>query len=268
MSNLSQRSDLAIRRGSTLATILVGVCAAMLSFSGLSHLAAQESIAMPILFPIIIDGSMLAGSLALLHAVLRGEGATRTGSFARAIVAVGAAISIYGNVASGSSLTVSSIVVHASAPVAYLASMELILGVVRHRLVESQAQEQAAKIREQKRIEREQKKAALEVTASKLGKDTIHGRVARMQQIADRIPGWGSLTAKEQASLILAEIPGIKPREVVEAGVMAREEQESEERVRRRVYKALGQARGSESQQESPKGAVRAPEPFLAIVGE
>lgn len=141
----------------------MAVAAGILSWSGLTALAVGVGISQEIgwLFPLAVDGSMLAGSLAVLHATLKAERAT----FPWAVVAIGAALSVYGNVRSGTG-TVDSALVHGSIPVLLLLSVEMLFRLLRHRIETDVAASAAAEVAEVAAAEKAARKAARERRAA------------------------------------------------------------------------------------------------------
>lgn len=135
---ISQKSDRSIRIWASVATVIVALAAAALSWAGLTELALASGISPNIAFllPIVIDGSMLSGSLTILHYSLRGDSGTK---FPWAVVLGGAALSVWGNVAASTVAGPTAAIVHGAPPVALLASLELMFKLIRHRLSAQQA---------------------------------------------------------------------------------------------------------------------------------
>ncbi|MFD2840994.1 DUF2637 domain-containing protein [Populibacterium corticicola] len=132
---MGETSARRIRAGATLATVAVAIAAAVLSWSGLTHLAVSVSVSSRIawLFPVAVDGAMLAGSLTALQAALRGHRVV----FPWLVVVFGAALSVYGNIRSVPEGGVDSAIVHGAAPLLLLASLELLFGLIRKKNFET-----------------------------------------------------------------------------------------------------------------------------------
>lgn len=154
-SHHSHRIDSALRSATISATIVVGACAAALSYSGLHSLATSAGIhpILAALLPVCVDGLIFVGAMTTLAATLS-ESSTR---FGWSLTVIGVLVSVYGNAASvsdgvGWELWQSRII-HAIAPISLALCVEGLMLVTRQRAVElveadiKQAKAEAAAIR-------------------------------------------------------------------------------------------------------------------------
>lgn len=133
---LTPRAAARIRRISVATVLVLAVSAAVLSFAGLRELALQAGFPPELawMFPIIVDGLVLAGSLGVISAALAG---VRTIYF-WFLTLLGVFISIVGNVASASDDLLSQSV-HAAPPLIFALSVEGLLKVYRHAVTHPDA---------------------------------------------------------------------------------------------------------------------------------
>lgn len=129
---LSQRADTAIRRAATIVLLVVGVSSAILSYAGLRHLAIMAGIAdsLSFLFPIVVDGMILLGSLSVLRAAL----ARMSTWFGWMLTILGTVTSIAGNILSVENADLVSQVIHSVPPVFLCLSLETFIQLLRHRI--------------------------------------------------------------------------------------------------------------------------------------
>lgn len=129
---ISQKADTAIRRAATFVLLVVGVSSAILSYAGLRHLAIMAGIAdsLSFLFPIVVDGMILLGSLSVLRAAL----ARMPTWFGWMLTILGTATSIAGNILSVENASLVSQIIHSVPPVFLCLSLETFIQLLRHRI--------------------------------------------------------------------------------------------------------------------------------------
>lgn len=129
---ISQKADTAIRRAATVVLLVVGVSSAVLSYAGLRHLAVMAGIAdsLSFLFPIVVDGMILLGSLSVLRAAL----ARMPTWFGWMLTILGTITSIAGNILSVENADLVSQVIHSVPPVFLCLSLETFIQLLRHRI--------------------------------------------------------------------------------------------------------------------------------------
>lgn len=122
------QSDRKIYRIAYVTVFALAVCAAILSYSALKQLAVDSGINqyLSYLFPLIIDGLILSGSLLILFSANRGR--RSWGGFA--LTALGVVASIAGNVAV-SPKDITAQLVHAAAPIVLFLALEATTSLVR-----------------------------------------------------------------------------------------------------------------------------------------
>lgn len=124
------RSDRVIYRAAAATTTVLALCAFALSYNSLHELAVASGIpyALSFLYPAVIDGLLLIGSLQILYAATRGV-RSWGGIF---LVALGVISSVAGNIAvSPPSLTAR--LVHAASPIVLFLSLEALTSLLRQR---------------------------------------------------------------------------------------------------------------------------------------
>jgi len=128
-AGLTPRAAQRIRRISVATVMMLAAGAAVLSFAGLRELALQAGFPPELawMFPIIVDGLVLAGSLGVISAALAG---VRTAYF-WFLTLLGVFISVVGNIASAADDVLSQ-AVHAAPPLIFALSVEGLLKVYRH----------------------------------------------------------------------------------------------------------------------------------------
>lgn len=126
---LTPRAAQRIRRISVATVVMLAAGAAVLSFAGLRELALQAGFPPELawMFPLIVDGLVLAGSLGVISAALAG---VRTTYF-WFLTLLGVFISVVGNIASAPEDFLSQSV-HAAPPLIFALSVEGLLKVYRH----------------------------------------------------------------------------------------------------------------------------------------
>ena len=129
---ISQRADTAIRRAATVVLLIVGVSSAILSYAGLRHLAIMAGIvdSLSFLFPIVVDGMILLGSLSVLRAAL----ARMSTWFGWMLTILGTVTSIAGNILSVENANLVSQIIHSVPPVFLCLSLETFIQLLRHRI--------------------------------------------------------------------------------------------------------------------------------------
>lgn len=129
---ISQRADTAIRRAATVVLLVVGISSAILSYAGLRHLAIMAGIvdSLSFLFPIVVDGMILLGSLSVLRAAL----ARMPTWFGWMLTILGTVTSIAGNILSVENANLVSQVIHSVPPVFLCLSLETFIQLLRHRI--------------------------------------------------------------------------------------------------------------------------------------
>ena len=122
--------DKAIRRLTAAAVLLVAAIAAVVSFIHIEHLAATHG-QTPLaawLLPVSVDGTVAAASLSMLWAARSG---VQTPWLARAMLALGVTATLAANVAYGSPHGLSGELLSGWPAVAFVGSVEMVLGMVR-----------------------------------------------------------------------------------------------------------------------------------------
>lgn len=137
---LSVRAEKGLRRTAVAAVFVIAAAAAILSFNGLRNLALAADIPIQLawIFPIVVDGLTLVGSLGVVHAVLTGIRSW----YPWLLTLLGVGMSVWGNVASSPPTLVAQIV-HAIPPLVLALSLEALLKVYRYRAVAGYLEESA-----------------------------------------------------------------------------------------------------------------------------
>lgn len=160
---LTPRVERFIRRLSTVAVAVLAVSAAVLSFGGLRDLAVQSGFPTTVawLLPVIVDGMVLTGSLAVVTAGMVGLRPW----YGWMLTLLGVVISVAGNVAAAPD-TLTAQLVHAIAPVTFALSVEGLLRVFRASAHAAAHREQVMSEQQDKAAERaaraEERQARLE----------------------------------------------------------------------------------------------------------
>ena len=131
LNRLTETAERRIRRAATGFVIFVALAAAVLSFSGLHHLALTAGFHPYIapLFPLATDVAVAAFSLAVLHHSLTGLKVW----YPWMCMLLGVAVSVAGNVWSAPEDLVSRLV-HAWPPIVFALSFEALTRLIRHRI--------------------------------------------------------------------------------------------------------------------------------------
>ena len=181
-----------------------------------------------VLVGVVVDGSIIVGSLHILHSTLTGT-STRLGY---GITVVASALSVWGNIAGSSQVGVTSAVVHAIAPAALIATTHALMEITRHRLAvvaSAEAEQREAQERQAAETERRARAAeAAEVrgreraaTMQALPTEQRHAvegdaQVAAIRAVASMLPADTSTT--DILSAVLTAIPDAQPRWVAASG--------------------------------------------------
>lgn len=197
---LSARGEKLIRTVSTIAVLLVFGSALILSWNGLTHLAAQAGFSPSYawLMPLAIDGMVVAGGLNVLHSSLTRQ-STKFGWF---LTILGAAVSIWGNMTAfgEEGILNTQAIVHGIAPISMALSLEALLRILRGRIHATQTEidkmeeariaeeAEAAKRREaeERKRQREERAAARKSTSTTAKKRTAPAKKAAAQQSQTR----------------------------------------------------------------------------------
>lgn len=245
-----------IQRVATTATVAVALCAAAISWSGLSALgraAGMDTLAA--LLPVVIDGGMVVGSLHVLHSNLAGM-SPRWGWL---MTIVGAALSVWGNVAGSPVRGATAAVTHLIAPMVLVATVEASMRIIRHSVAATAAAEAAQReALERVQAEQERKARALEQAEAR-GREraavmaalpagerhAVEGdaQVAAIRAVARTLPKGASTT--DVLSAVLTAIPDALPRHIAAADVVSVSN----------LYNAVSRVRKhlQEQQQEAPQ---------------
>lgn len=164
---LSSRAARILQNSSMVTVVTLAVSAAVLSFTGLRDIAERSGIdpSLSWLFPIIVDGLVVTGSLGVIAADLVG---VRTW-YPWLLTMTGVTFSVAGNVAAAPPDPVSQLV-HAIAPTTFALSIEGMLRIYRASAIATAQRETALAAKEEKRAEREERRLEreaklLEITA-------------------------------------------------------------------------------------------------------
>lgn len=172
MGGLSPRAERIIRVLSTWTVLGLAISAAILSFAGLQQLSLEAGFSHSIawLLPIVIDGMVLTGSLGVVSSSLAGASTW----YPWTLTITGVIASIAGNVAIAHP-NLSSRLVHATGPITFALSIEGLLRIYRASAVATAerdrvkaAKEEAEIEKQNRREEREERKAARLLEASLL----------------------------------------------------------------------------------------------------
>lgn len=243
-----------IQAVASISTVVVALCAAAISWSGLAALgraAGMETLS--VLLPIVIDGGMVVGSLHVLHSNLAGVSA-RWGWL---MTGVGAGLSVWGNVAGSTVGGLTAAITHLIAPLVLVATVEASMRIIRHSVAATAAAEAEAMEAEQRRIaEQERRSRAIEqaevrgreraAAMAAMPAETRHAvegdaQVAAIRAVASMLPTDASTT--DVLTAVLRAIPDVQPRHIAAAEVVTVSNLHNAlSRVRRRL---------AEQQQES-----------------
>jgi len=262
---VSPRADLTMRAVAILTTGIVAASSGLLSFNALAALARGSGIApaLSFVYPLMVDGAVIAGSVLAVSASLKGQ-RSFYGFF---VIAVGSALSIYGNLHGAGALpSVADTVVHVSPSLVMILAIEVLASLLRSRLalVAAQAAAEAEEARKaEAKAERERQaqetaraKAEAAAAAAQAAKEKADARAAataqvdralgrkapvegavvrRIREYAASIEGWSQLSlAKRTAALVVAF--NASSGDIVASGVCS-EEGETRDETMRRVSK-------------------------------
>lgn len=162
MNALTPKGANLIRLSSSVSVVAVFFAALLLSWHGLTLLAIDAGFPIELAWalPIAVDGTVLAGAGAVLHANLTGA-STR---FGWSLLTGGALVSVWGNMSSSMSASLTGRITHALAPLAMAASLHALMLTVKHRIdraAKLAAEEEAARRAEAERERKEQRRAAV-----------------------------------------------------------------------------------------------------------
>lgn len=126
--------DKKLQRWTSVTVIILALSSAVLSYDSLRTLATQAGVnpSLAFLFPIVIDGLILSGSLLILFYAERGI-RTHLGVF---LTGLGVVASIAGNVAVSPG-DITSRLVHAAPPLVLFLSLEALTSIIRQRSKEN-----------------------------------------------------------------------------------------------------------------------------------
>lgn len=121
-------------------TLLLAVCAFALSYNALHELALVSGVpyTLSFVFPIVVDGLLISGSLQILYSSLRGE--RSWGGVV--LVLLGVIASVAGNIVV-SPPTLTARVVHGVSPVVLFLSLEALTSIMRKRIREAKEKKDA-----------------------------------------------------------------------------------------------------------------------------
>jgi hypothetical protein len=211
---LTVRAEKVIQRLTGFAVLTLAISAAVLSFSGLQKLAVDAGFDPSIawLFPVIVDGMVLTGSLGVIAAGLVG---LKTW-YEWMLTILGVGISVAGNIASAPQ-NLTAQLVHAIAPVTFALSIEGMLRIYRASAA-AQAQRDLAVIEaEERKAERESRAeerarkrqmAAVNQPTSEPGRNDVVSsptKTAPKPTVRTSEPAEG--TARSRIKVYLAENP-------------------------------------------------------------
>lgn len=136
---VESKSDKRIRQTASVTVLILAISSGVLSYNALRELAIKSGIdpMLAFLFPITLDGLILAGSLLILYFAVRGK---RSG-YGLFLTALGVIASIAGNVViSPNNLTYQ--LLHATSPIVLFLSLESLMILLRARSRNAQEAEE------------------------------------------------------------------------------------------------------------------------------
>ncbi|WP_164702936.1 DUF2637 domain-containing protein [Modestobacter sp. KNN46-3] len=156
----SEQTIARIGRLMILASVLIASCAAVLSYDALRLLAMAQGVPATLawMFPLILDGTIAAASLATLYATLRGQ----RGTYPWLLVLGFTTFSLLGNVMHGQQTPVGWFVA-ALPPVGFALVWHLLISHRQHEIVRAAEVAEAARLaaeREEERQRRAEERAA------------------------------------------------------------------------------------------------------------
>ncbi|WP_375000075.1 DUF2637 domain-containing protein [Aeromicrobium sp. CTD01-1L150] len=132
---LSSRIDRALRSTTAVVTVVVALCSAALSYSGLYRLSIDAGVdpTLALLVPLCIDGLIVVGAMTTLHATI----CEQNTAYGWMMTGIGVVLSVYGNAASVTTGTGWELwqarTVHAIAPISLALCIEGFMMIVRRR---------------------------------------------------------------------------------------------------------------------------------------
>lgn len=134
--------DKKLQRWTSVTVVILALSSAILSYDSLRTLAVRAgmNLNLAFLFPIVIDGLILSGSLLILFYAERGK-RTNLGVF---LTGLGVVASIAGNVAVSPG-DVTSRLVHAAPPLVLFLSLEALTSIIRQRSKEKKMERESQK---------------------------------------------------------------------------------------------------------------------------
>lgn len=157
---IESKSDKRIRQTASFTVLILALSSGILSYNSLRELAIQSGIPpmLAFLFPITLDGLILAGSLLILYFAVRGK---RSG-YGFFLTSLGVIASIAGNVVvSPDNLTYQ--ILHATSPVVLFLSLESLMILLRARSKNAEKVEAEHKAKEEKEQARKEAAATFPV---------------------------------------------------------------------------------------------------------
>lgn len=141
---ISARTEKWIRFSAIAVMFIVAVASMVLSFDGLRKLATEAKISeqLAFLFPVIVDGTIIMASLAILRMNLSGQRAV----LGWVTMFLGTGLSIAGNVISVRNEGVIAMGTHALPPILLATSLELFLSLIRTNIKLAQDAQDAAEL--------------------------------------------------------------------------------------------------------------------------
>lgn len=138
---ISARSEKWIRFSAIAVMFIVAVASMVLSFDGLRKLATEAKISeqLAFLFPVIVDGTIIMASLAILRMNLSGQRAV----LGWVTMFLGTGLSIAGNVISVRNEGIIAMGTHALPPILLATSLELFLSLIRTNIKLAQDAQEA-----------------------------------------------------------------------------------------------------------------------------
>ena len=138
---ISARSEKWIRFSAIAVMFIVAVASMVLSFDGLRKLATEAKISeqLAFLFPVIVDGTIIMASLAILRMNLSGQKAV----LGWVTMFLGTGLSIAGNVISVRNEGIIAMGTHALPPILLATSLELFLSLIRTNIKLAQDAQEA-----------------------------------------------------------------------------------------------------------------------------
>lgn len=206
-AGISPAGEKAIRRIASSTVVAIAIAAAVLSFTGLRQLALTAGFAPELawLFPLIVDGLTLIGSLGVVHATLTGMRVW----FPWTLTLTGVGLSVWGNIAAADPAVLSRLV-HAVPPVVLALSLEALLRTYRYRLTHTDpAQGSAPESHEPAQEHKPTRTAPRESESVTADIPAAIPAPAAAPSLVPVAPG--AVSVREQLTHLLADDPDITP---------------------------------------------------------